>query len=416
VVIFFDINTFFSPKAGGIRTYHQAKIEWFGKHQEHAYTLVFPGPSRKTRKTAPNVTLAEGLGPALTKDPSGYRLLLDFVHVYKLIRRAKPDVLEAGDAWLTGLFCLFLRKSGLFKGLLVSFYHSDPVPSYFEPWASKGSLRGFKRALVRIAAPVFYRLQGAYDLTAVSSKVMEARLRAKGVRAVAYLPFGVPAMFMEGEPVPRPHGKAVPAIEASGAAPSADGDPGASREGEGEAAARSEIRILYAGRLDREKGVDLVLEALPKLLGRGNVRVTIAGRGAMAPAFSAFKHARYEFRGFVEGQGDMRALYDTHHILIAPGPYETFGLGVLEAMARGLVAVGPDQGGTGELLAQAGSPFIFKAGDGEDFLRKAFRAIDGDWPAESARARALALKYGTWDDAVGRMANRYGSRLGAGML
>jgi alpha-1,6-mannosyltransferase len=407
VVIFLDINTFFSPKAGGIRTYHQAKIDWFGKHQEHAYYLVFPGASRKERKTAPNVTLVEGLGPALTRDPSGYRLLLDFVHVFKLIRRAKPDVLEAGDAWLTGLFCLFLKKSGLFKGLLVSFYHSDPVPSYFEPWAAQGSAQGLKRALIGMAGPVFYRLQGAYDLTAVSSKVMEARLRAKGVRAVAYLPFGVPAMFMEGEPLPRSQGNP--------GSPAAAPDPAAPSESGG-SAGRGEIRVLYAGRLDREKGVDLVLEILPELLKQGNVRVTIVGRGALARAFSDFKHAGYEYLGFVEGQGDMKALYDRHHVLIAPGPYETFGLGVLEAMARGLVPVGPGQGGTGELLNQAGSRFIFRAGDGEDFLRKVGKAIECDWAAESARSRALALRYGTWDDAIGRMVTRYGSRLGAGKL
>jgi glycosyltransferase involved in cell wall biosynthesis len=277
-------------------------------------------------------------------------------------------------------------------------------------------MQGLKRALIGLAAPVFYWLQGAYDLTAVSSKVMEARLRAKGVRAVAYLPFGVPAMFMEGEPAPRPQADPGAPGDASGAASIASGDGSSVQDDAGEADARGEIRILYAGRLDREKGVDLVLEALPKLLGRSNVRVTIVGRGAMAPAFSAFKHPRYKYLGFVEGQGDMKALYDNHHILIAPGQYETFGLGVLEAMARGLVTVGPNQGGTGELLFQAGSPFIFKAGDADDFLRKTIKAIEGDWPAESARARALALRYGTWDDAIARMAKRYDSRMGAGKL
>jgi alpha-1,6-mannosyltransferase len=333
---------------------------------------------------APNVTLVEGYGPALTRDPSGYRLLLDYFLVFRQIRRVRPDVLEAGDPWLTGLFCLFLKKSGLFKGLLVSFYHSDPVPSYFEPWAARGALRGMRRSLIALAAGAFYRFQRGYDLTVVSSQVMETRLRSKGVRAIAHLPFGTPSVFMRADP-----------------------DWLAGR-GPG----RGPVRILYAGRLDPEKGVDLLLEALPSLLRQPHVSVTVIGRGRMAPQFAAYRHARFSFPGFIDDAAKVLEIYDSHHVLAAPGPYETFGLGVLEAMARGLVVVGPDAGGTAELLRQAKSPFIFKMGDGGDFLRALDAAMVCDWAAETSRSRALALRYGSWDDSIGRMIDRYSARLG----
>lgn len=380
-MVFLDINTFFSPKAGGIRTYHQAKIAWFQSRPEHAYHLVFPGPERRVREEGP-VTFVEAWGPALTADPSGYRLLVDAPAVLRRLRRAKPDVLEAGDPWLTGLFCLFLKRAGIYKGLLVSFYHSDPVPSYLEPWASRGSLRFLKRAVVRLLAPIFYRLQRGYELTAVSSRAMESALRARGVERVAYLPFGVPALFLEPAP-PRPP-------------PAAGGG----------------IRLLYAGRLDREKGVDLLLEILPRLLESGSVSVTVAGRGSYADRFAAFSHPRYSYLGFLEGASQVRDLYDTHHALLAPGPFETFGLGVLEAMARGLPVVGPDRGGTGELLQEAGSPFLFRAEDAGRFLEAARAAIacaesPARYEAESRRSRALADRYGTWDQAISRMMERY---------
>jgi alpha-1,6-mannosyltransferase len=383
-VIFLDINTFYSPKAGGIRTYHQAKVEWFRKHPGFGYILVYPGPARRERKEG-HVTFIEGYGPALTKDPAGYRLLVDFAHLLKLILRVKPDVLEAGDPWLTGLFCLFLKKSGLYKGLLVSFYHSDPVPSYFEPWAERGPLQGLRKALVKAAAAAFYWLQRGYDLTAVSSKTMEERLRTKGVRAVAHLPFGAPALFLETDPAAPPRSGPV----------------------------EEDIRLLYAGRLDREKGIDLLLESLDKILNQANVRLTVVGRGALAGKFSSFKHNRFQYLGFVDDASRMREIYDSHHFLLAPGPYETFGLGVLEAMARGMVVIGPDQGGTGELLRQAKSPFIFKAGEAYDFLRALDKALTCDWTKESERSKALALAYGTWDDSIGRMIKRYSARLGA---
>jgi alpha-1,6-mannosyltransferase len=243
-----------------------------------------------------------------------------------------------------------------------------------------------------LAAPLFYRFQRGYDLTAVSSKTVEQSLKAKGVRALAHLPFGVPAFFIEGD-------------SASAASARAKTVPG-----------EGDIRILYAGRLDREKGIDLVLEALPKLLRQANIRITIIGRGGRESQFAAYRHNRYQFLGFIDNPAKIREIYDEHHILLAPGPYETFGLGVLEAMARGLVVVGPDQGGTGELLRQAESPFIFKTGDAMDFLRVVDKAVACDWELESPRSRALALRYGTWEDAIGRMAKRYAARLGAGAL
>ena len=370
-MIFLDINTFFSPKAGGIRTYHQAKLSWFRAQARHRYCLVYPGPARRSSGEGP-VTLEEAYGPAMTPDPQGYRLLVDYWRVFRIIRRLSPAVLEAGDPWFTGLFCLLLRRLGLYRGLLISFYHSDPVPSYFEPWAAG---RPGRRGLARLAAQLFYRLQRAYALTVVSSRAMEAALRSRGVTRVVRMPFGVAPLFLDGPPARTPP--------------------------------RGEIRVLYAGRLDREKGVDLLLDCLPGLLARAEVRLTVAGRGAYAARFAAVEHARFRYLGFLDDPRAMRDLYDSHHVLVAPGPFETFGLGVLEAMARGLVVVGPDRGGTGELLREAESPFLFPAGDGDGFRRALLAALDCDWEREAARAQALARGYGSWDQAVGRMVEHY---------
>jgi alpha-1,6-mannosyltransferase len=376
-VVFLDINTFYSPKAGGIRTYHQAKIEWFKRRPGHHYILVYPGPAYRVREEHPHVTLVEVFGPALTGDPAGYRLILDYWRVYRLIRKTRPDVLEAGDPWLTGLFCLALKKLGLFRGRLAAFYHSDPVPTYFAPWAERGFLRPLKRLLLGPLAAFFYGLQKGYGLTAVSSRAMEESLRACGIARTAHLPFGVPALFLETPPPRRAPGPR---------------------------------RLLYAGRLDREKGIEALLFALPSLLALGNVEVTVVGRGAFADRFAAFGDGRLHYLGFVDGPRRMLEIYDGSHALLAPGPFETFGLGVLEAMARGLVVIGPDRGGTAELLREAESPFMFRAGDERDFLRAAAAALgasDSEWEALAARSRATAERYGTWDEAVGRMVARH---------
>jgi alpha-1,6-mannosyltransferase len=373
-LIFLDINTFYGPRAGGIRTYHDAKIAAFSRQSEHSYCLIHPGPVARVDRPSPRVTLVQVPGIALTSDPLGYRLIVNYLPVVRWIRALRPDVIEAGDAWLTAWFCLLLRPMGLWFGPRVSFYHSDPVPTYLEPWSRRGGF--LRKSLVSWAAGAFYRLQARFDGTGVASRGLADALRRRGVENVRVLPFGAhPDCFAAAEP-------SIPLRRGGHAAPA---------------------RFLYAGRLDRDKDAGLLLDILPRLLEDPDVFVTVAGRGALAKDFAAFSHPRYRFAGFVEGLEGMAALYAAHDALLAPGPYETFGMAVLEAMAAGLAVIGPDAGGAGELLREAGSPFVFAAGDAGDFLRQARRAAKSDLAAASADAREAAARYGTWDDAVARM-------------
>ena len=92
-MILLDINTFFAEKAGGIRTFYRAKISFFERQLAHRYYLVYPGARRAIVNRSPNVTLAEFYGPQVSKEPGGYRWMLDYAGVLALIRKAKPDVI-----------------------------------------------------------------------------------------------------------------------------------------------------------------------------------------------------------------------------------------------------------------------------------------------------------------------------------
>jgi len=373
---FVDINTFFAPRAGGIRTYHQAKIAWFSRHPEHRYHLVCPGPRRRSRELASNVIQFEVFGPRLGRDPEGYRLMVDYGAVYRLLRDVRPAVVEAGDPWLTGGFCLLVHGAGKLPGLLSSFYHSDVVRTWVDPWAgAPGGLPGVRRMAGRLAGRLFYGLQRAYPITVVAARSTGESLRAQGVTRVVRLPFGAdPAFFAREEPRPRSTGRA---------------------------------RLLYAGRLGHEKGAELLLRTLPRLLGPAGVEVTVAGRGSHAPRFAAFRHPRYRYLGFVADRGEMARVFREHDVLLAPGRHETFGLSVLEGLAAGLVVVGPDAGGTADLLRELRSPFVFRAGDDESFVEAVAEALRADREEAARDGRALALRYGTWDDAIGRMVDEY---------
>lgn len=375
---FLDINTFYSPRAGGIRIYYQAKLSYFASQTTHRYVLVHPGRAFAIHHDHPSVTRVEAWGPIVSADPRGYRLMLDYVRVFAVIRRLKPSVIEAGDPWLTGIFLIAMKALGVYRGTLISIFHSDPTATHVTPWAERGRFRPLRRTIARVVAAGFYLLQRGYDLTIVSSELMERRLEARGIKTVRS-PFGVPDGFLDTPSSGR--------VDVGG------------NEGP--------VRMVYAGRLNPEKGLGLLLECLPQLLADERVHLTVIGRGPLLPRFAAFQHPRFRFLGFVEDRDEVRRLYDEHDILLAPGPHESFGLAALEGMARGLVVIGPDSGATAELLRQSDSPFIFAAGDAEDFRRKIQAAVDADRRPYRRRAREIAESYGTFQAAIGRLAAVY---------
>jgi alpha-1,6-mannosyltransferase len=384
-VIFADINTFYAERAGGIRTYHHAKLEWFARQRAHRYVLVCPGPRHRVREVAPNVSVVEVYGARLGGGAEGgYRLMLDYPRVFSVLRELGPDVVEAGDPWLTGVFCHgVLRPLAGPAAIVSAFYHSDPVRTWVEPWGvAPGRVRAVRRAASAAVSRLFYGLQRRYAVTLVSSPCMETHLRGRGVDRIACVPFGTERRFAEA---------------ARQRTPSPDGTR----------------RLLYAGRLGQEKGADLLLEILPRLLERPDVRVTVMGRGEYEPQFAAIGHPRYRFRGFVADRDEVAREFAEHDVMLAPGPHETFGLAVLEALAAGMAVVGPDAGGTAERLRLLSDPFVFAAGDADGFLRETLRAVAADPQACARDAMRAAESCLSWDAAVRRMVDVYESMAAA---
>jgi glycosyltransferase involved in cell wall biosynthesis len=119
-------------------------------------------------------------------------------------------------------------------------------------------------------------------------------------------------------------------------------------------------RVLYAGRLHPEKGVEFALAAMGKLIrqkGAACAHLTIAGGGAGDYVSKLEEQvAELKLKESVEFVGkvapdDMQALYDKMEIMIFPSVWaEPLSIGRLEAMARGLVLVSTDTGGGAEVV------------------------------------------------------------------
>jgi 1,4-alpha-glucan branching enzyme len=126
--------------------------------------------------------------------------------------------------------------------------------------------------------------------------------------------------------------------------------------------------IFFVGRMVREKGIHLLLEAAPQILRQHpDVKFILAGRG---PLLAEGKRLAWEtglgekmlFPGFVDDDTRNR-LFRLAEIAVFPSLYEPFGIVALEAMAHGTPLLAADTGGLAEIVRHGENGVKMYAGD-----------------------------------------------------
>lgn len=155
--------------------------------------------------------------------------------------------------------------------------------------------------------------------------------------------------------------------------------------------------IGFAGRLSKEKGVDVLLRAVPKVQSAlPQVRVMIIGDGPQRdPLRRLARQLEIEERVIFTGErDDAPMLIAALDIVVAPSYTDNFSLTVAEAMASGRVVVASAVGGLPEMVDDGTTGLLFAAGD-VDSLASRLTALltDGERTAamgQAARRKALA--------------------------
>jgi glycosyltransferase involved in cell wall biosynthesis len=117
--------------------------------------------------------------------------------------------------------------------------------------------------------------------------------------------------------------------------------------------------LLFVGRLVSVKGVDLAVEALRRLRGRGvDTTLTICGDGPEREALErqvrdAGLQNIVAFEGWTEPDA-LAARYSRAELLLVPSRYEPFGIVALEAIASGCPVVAAETGGLPEAVGDCG--------------------------------------------------------------
>jgi glycosyltransferase involved in cell wall biosynthesis/predicted metal-dependent phosphoesterase TrpH len=111
-----------------------------------------------------------------------------------------------------------------------------------------------------------------------------------------------------------------------------------------------ELKVLYAGRMTREKGIDLLAEAFLRAHASDpRLHLLLAGGGPEEDELRARLGERATFLGWLEGEELARA-YASADVFLFCSRTDTYGQVILEAAASGLPVVAVAEGGPAALI------------------------------------------------------------------
>lgn len=143
-------------------------------------------------------------------------------------------------------------------------------------------------------------------------------------------------------------------------------------------------RILFVGRLTKDKGVDYLLNAMPRVLRKlPDIKLQIVGDGVDKNDFVFLVKKlgisnSVEFVGSVEDK-TIRNYYDEASVLVVPSVWnEPFGLIGIEAMSTGRPVIGSKVGGIPEWLTDSETGYLITPRSSEEISTRILKLLSNE--------------------------------------
>ena len=222
------------------------------------------------------------------------------------------------------------------------------------------------------------RWQGSFNIVVANSYATERRLEQEGVHPVEVIWNGVPVRALRGPLAPHP-------------------------------------TVVFAGRLIREKGADLLLDAFAQVVTRfPEAKLLIAGDGPER-ANLASQISRLGLDSNVQLLGhlsrpDLEREFANAWVQVAPSRWEEpFGLVAAEALMRGTAVIASDTGGLAEFVRHDETGILVAPQDPQALAEALQALLQNSELADSMglRGRAFAMQHLTEDIFVDRFVSLY---------
>ncbi|MDQ2868824.1 MAG: glycosyltransferase [Verrucomicrobiota bacterium] len=160
-----------------------------------------------------------------------------------------------------------------------------------------------------------------------------------------------------------------------------------------------EVRLLYVGRVSKEKDLDTLADAYKTLRKeKVPVKLYVVGDG---PYLRELQSALPDvvFTGYLAGE-ELATAYASADLFVFPSTTDTFGNVVIEAQASGVPVIVSDTGGPKELVDQDVNGVVTKSRDAAD-LARAIRELvtDKKKRSEMSRQARSAVVNRSWPNA-----------------
>ncbi|HSE28321.1 MAG TPA: glycosyltransferase [Gemmatimonadales bacterium] len=371
-----DITKFYGPATGGIRTYLNAKAAWTAAHPGIRHALVVPAVADAV-DDAGGVRWYRLRGPRIPGARS-YRALAAPRAIAAIVAHERPDVIEVGSHFLVPW--QVFRANRRLGARVVWFAHTDLAGLAGRGWGRGLGPREWRSAMGERYVRALAR---RVDLVIAGSNGHADRLREAGAPRVAVAPLGVD--LRRCHPGRRERQAAVRLRHGLREAPYA----------------------IYAGRIAREKELDVVLAAWPEVERRTGVGLVLMGAGADAARLRRLPGAaRASWLPFDPDPEPVADLLAGAEFFVAPGPHETFGLAAAEAAGCGAPVLTVDRGAVGERVAASGTGAVYRRGDAAGLVEGAVSLVAGGMPLRR-RVRDFAERHLGWDAAFDRLLALY---------
>lgn len=398
---FCDITMAYNPKSGGIKTYIDEKRRFLREHTDYEHLLIIPGSRDRVRRSGRTTTIT--IKCPLLPGQDAYRFFLAPAKIKQVLLEEAPDVIELGsqytEPWAAFAYRRALREVGR-DCVLGAYFHTDVAKAYVAAplrAAAYNWLQDVSEALANgmekfadVAATGAQRyiryIFSHCDLRFAASPSQAARLLEYGVNEVEVVPMGVDLRLFN----PRRRNDAV-------------------RQRCG---ADAETTVLiFAGRLSKEKRVQTIIQGFEALPADMKAQLWLMGDGPQRSDVEAAAAGNSNIR-LLDYESDRKRfaeLLASADVYVSAGPFETFGLSVIEAQACGLPVVGVNAGALRERVTP-GLGYLGPVDDADEMAANIVRAAR-DRNAIGAAARAHIAEHFSWSHAFAELLGSYELKL-----
>jgi alpha-1,6-mannosyltransferase len=372
-LLFADLTQSWSDVGGGVRTYLRHKRQHILDNTPHRHLLIVPGRNDAIEIESGGRAITSFIASPKVPGSPHYRWLLRNRAVRSVLARYSPNLVECQDAYNLPWAAVAHARRNPGTALVAAYCTDFPtvyVDRPFSKWLGKAVGGAASRVSYAYCARLYRRFDAVY---AMSENGGAAKLRSLGVPEVGVVPLGVELGQFS------PDKRDVRLRRQLGLA---DGQP----------------LLIYVGRLDAEKRVQVVVDAFRRLPEMVGAVLLLLGDGPLWRQFRGRVAERIFAPGYCQDRSDLAAWLASADIYVSAMADETFGISVIEAQASGLPVVGVAAGAMVDRVP-SGLGLVGQVDDAGVMAANILSLLSGDRSAIAERARNHALQF-SWDQSM----------------